>query len=316
VVQGNIDQKIKNKHTSYIGFILEQYAPQTKLADGEGADVIIWPEAAFPGYFRPGALSLTESRGGQVLKTLEPLHATLLLGAQTANRQTNLSSNSAFEVRPDLTIAAQYDKHHLVPFGEYVLWDLDRYLPIGALVADVGFFKPGTELPVWELPTHDGTHLKAGMLICYDAIFPEIVRAFAREAPPPDILVNGTNDAWYGYSSGPYQFLAIVQLRAIEAARTVVRPAYAGVSAVVLPTGELAPGAIDVGPVDPDLAPDRDEPARLLLARAPLLRGRTLYTTIGDLFAYGCALAAAGALLAAWVRKGSRAERPRVQGRP
>jgi len=115
--------------------------------------------------------------------------------------------------------------------------------------------------------------------------------------------VNSTNDAWYGYSSGPYQFLAIVQMRAIEARRAVIRSAYAGVSAAILPTGELLPGAIEVGPVDPDLSPDRNEPARLLLTSVPLLRRGTLYTSIGDLFACACALFAALALLATLWRR-------------
>ncbi len=146
-------------------------------------------------------------------------------------------------------------------------------------------------------------------MICFDAIFPEINVAFARRQPEPELLVNPTNDAWYGYSSGPYQFLAIVRLRAIEAGKAVVRPAYAGVSAVILPTGELAPGAIDVGPVDPDLAPDPAEPPRLLLAEVPRLRGRTPYTRVGDLFAWGCAAFTAAALVAAW-RAGRSRRRP------
>jgi apolipoprotein N-acyltransferase len=112
--------------------------------------------------------------------------------------------------------------------------------------------------------------------------------------------VNPTNDAWYGYSSGPYQFLAIVRMRAIEARRAVIRPAYAGVSAIVLPTGEVAPGALEVGPVDLDLAPDPEEPARLLVGDVPRLRGSTVYATVGDLFAYLCAAAAATGLAAAW----------------
>jgi apolipoprotein N-acyltransferase len=142
-------------------------------------------------------------------------------------------------------------------------------------------------------------------MICFDAIFPEITVAFARRSPEPEILVNPTNDAWYGYSSGPYQFLAIVRMRAIEAGKAVVRPAFAGVSAVILPTGEVAPGALDVGPVDPELAPDPEEPARLLLASVPRLRGLTPYTRFGDLFAWTCAALGAAALAAA-VRAGRR----------
>jgi apolipoprotein N-acyltransferase len=152
-------------------------------------------------------------------------------------------------------------------------------------------------------------------MICFDAIFPEINLAYARSDPEPEILVNATNDAWYGYSSGPYQFLAIVRMRAIEAGKAVVRPAYAGVSAVILPTGEVAPGAIDVGPVDVDRAPDPDEGARLLLAEVPRLRGRTPYTTVGDLFAYGCAAFGAAALAAA-IRRGRPASRTATRTRP
>jgi apolipoprotein N-acyltransferase len=135
-------------------------------------------------------------------------------------------------------------------------------------------------------------------MICFDAIFPEITVAFARKGP--DVLVNPTNDAWYGYSSGPYQFLAIVRMRAIEARRAVVRPAYAGVSALILPTGEVAPGALEVGPVDLDLAPDPEEPPRLLVGEVPRLRRSTVYVTVGDLFAYLCTAAAAAGLAAAW----------------
>jgi apolipoprotein N-acyltransferase len=156
--------------------------------------------------------------------------------------------------------------------------------------------------------TVDGVRLAP--MICFDAIFPEINVAFARREPEPELLVNPTNDAWYGYSSGPYQFLAIVRMRAIEAGKAVVRPAYAGVSAAILPTGELAPGALEVGPVDPDRAPDPDEPPRLLVARVPLLRGLTLYTRFGDLFAWAC-VAATGAALgaAAWRgRRGAKAQ--------
>ena len=135
-----------------------------------------------------------------------------------------------------------------------------------------------------ELRREGGAPVRLAPMICFDAIFPEVNVAFAAPGSP-DLLVNPTNDAWYGYSSGPYQFLAIVRMRAIEAGRAVARPAYAGVSALIEPTGEVQPGALALGPVDPALAPDREEPPRLLVGEVPLLQGHTLYTRFGDLFA-------------------------------
>ena len=88
----------------------------------------------------------------------------------------------------------------------------------------------------------------------------------------------------------------MIRLRAIETGRAVLRPAWAGVSALVLPSGEVAPGALPLGPVDPELSPSPEEPAGLLVAEAPLLRGTTLYTRFGDLFAWACAALAAAAL--------------------
>jgi apolipoprotein N-acyltransferase len=160
---------------------------------------------------------------------------------------------------------------------------------------------PGGALQLLEFPGPQGRTVRVGSMICFDAIFPEIGRALA--AQDPDLLVNPTNDAWYGYSSGPYQFLAIVRLRAVETGRAIARPAYAGVSALILPTGELLPGAIDVGPVDPALAPDPAEPPRLLVGRVPVLHGRTPFTSIGHLFGLACAVVTLAALAAAWRRR-------------
>jgi apolipoprotein N-acyltransferase len=250
---------------------------------------------------------------------------------------------------PDLDVLGVYQKNHLVPFGEYVplkrwLPWLGQVVPSMAPSAPgqelrVLEFEPtansaptanptaatanptATPTPTPTAnPTATATAnptatpaapppVRLAPMICFDAIFPEINVEFAGMDPEPDVLVNTTNDAWYGYSSGPYQFLAIVRMRAIEAGKAVVRSAYAGVSAVILPTGEVAPGAIEVGPVDADLAPDPAEPPRLLLADVPRLRGRTPYTTVGDLFAWASSAFAAAALVAAW-RAGRR--RPRA----
>jgi apolipoprotein N-acyltransferase len=149
-----------------------------------------------------------------------------------------------------------------------------------------------------------GRRISFAPMICFDAIFPEVARTFVLQ--DADFLVNPTNDAWYGYSSGPYQFLAIVRMRAIETGRSVARPAYSGVSALIYPTGEVAPGALEVGPVDPELAPDPDEPPRLLVGEIPILKGRTPYTRFGDIFAWGCAIASVLVLGAAILRRPAR----------
>jgi apolipoprotein N-acyltransferase len=325
IVQPNIDQSVKNKARDHAEWILGRLVPLTREADRRGADLVAWPEATYPLYVRPGTRSFRAPGSG-----LEPLsRAHLLMGAVTvewlsgpAGERVPRVGNVDFLLSPGLDVLGWYQKHHLVPFGEYV--PLADWLPfIRQVVPSFAPSTPGSELKVLEFaptpavrpepvegPTTPAADpVRLAPMICFDAIFPEINVAFARKAPEPEILVNPTNDAWYGYSSGPYQFLAIVRMRAIEAGKAVVRPAYAGVSAAILPTGELAPGALEVGPVDPDRAPDPEEPPRLLLATVPRLRGLTLYTRFGDLFAWTCAAATAAALAAA-VRARRRSAEP------
>jgi apolipoprotein N-acyltransferase len=308
IVQPNIDQSVKNRARDHVEEILGRLVPQTLEADAAGAELVVWPEAAYPMYLPPTLRSLDGPGSG-----IPPLsRAHLLVGAATVERgepgangrPLRRVTNSAFLVGPRLDVLGVHSKVHLVPFGEYV--PLARFLPfLRQVVPSFAPISPGegSEPLVMQ---RSGGPLRIAPLICFDAIFPELARGFARREA--DLLVNPTNDAWYGYSSGPYQFLSMVRFRAIETGRTVLRPAWAGVSALILPTGEVAPGAIEIGPVDPELAPDRDEPARLLVAEAPLLRGTTLYTRFGDLFAWSCALFTAVSLLLA--RRAARRPEP------
>lgn len=339
IVQPNINQDVKNEAASRGEYVLERLVPLTLEADRAGADLVVWPEAAYPWHVRPSdRTDFSDPRFG--LPPLERAH--LLLGASAVDfirsqdgKRVPRLENAVFLLTPERRVLGKYVKHHLVPFGEYV--PLQRWLPfLGKVVPSFAPAIPGRDLAVLGFPVAalDGSRATgegggalltsvapvagapaAGSggvanlapLICFDAIFPEITGAFARQTPEPDVLVNPTNDAWYGYSSGPYQFLAIVRMRAIEAGKAVIRPAYAGVSAIVLPTGEVAPGALEVGPVEPGRTLDPDEPARLLLGEVPRLRGKTPYTTVGDLFAYACALATMIALGGAW--RAARARR-------
>ncbi len=303
LVQPNLDQGQKNQARDHVGYVLGRLVPLTQEADRQGADLVAWPEAAFPAYVRPGIATFAGGRG-----QLPPLsRAHLLLGAATLEEAgrgpqgpTWRVENTTFLVAPDLAVKGRYVKHHLVPFGEYV--PLADWLPfLSQVVPGMAPASPGGALELLRFTAADGRPVAVGSMICFDAIFPEIGRALARQGP--DLLVNPTNDAWYGYSSGPYQFLAIARLRAVETGRALARPAYAGVSALILPTGELLPGALEVGPVDPALAPQPPEPPGLLVGRLPLLGGRTPYVITGDLFALGCAAATLGALLLGWRRR-------------
>jgi apolipoprotein N-acyltransferase len=306
IVQPNVDQSVKNAARDHAEEILGRLVPATIEADRAGAELVAWPESAYPAYLPPEIRSLDVPRAG--LPRLG--HAHLLFGAVTleradgGDRPIRRVTNSAFLVTPSLGVLGHRAKEHLVPFGEYV--PLARWLTfLRHVVPTFAPISPGEPGPPLVLPRAGGP-LRLGPLVCYDAIFPEYARRYVREGA--DLLVNPTNDAWYGYSSGPYQFLAMVRLRAIETGRAVLRPAWAGVSALILPTGEVAPGALGLGPVDPERAPDPPPPPGLLLVEAPLLRGTTLYTRFGDLFAWGCALFTAFALARAAL--GGRDRRP------
>ena len=304
LVQGNVNQSVKNQHLAYADYILSRYLPLTLEADRRGADLVAWPEATYP-FLVPPAL---ESFAGPRIGLVALARAHLLLGAGTyreerlpGGRREAIGANTIFLLRPDLSVEGAYSKHHLVPFGEYVPSFLRSVLR--SVVPEMVQQIPGQRLRVLTFePAPGAPPVRLAPMICYDAIFPEVNVAFA--AMDPDLLVNPTNDAWYGYSSGPYQFLAMVRIRAIEAGRAVARPAYAGISALIDPTGEVQPGALPLGPVDPDLAPDPEEPPRLLVGEVPLLQGRTLYTRFGDLFAFAASLYGAAALGLALVRRG------------
>ena len=163
----------------------------------------------------------------------------------------------------------KYDKVHLVPYGEYV--PLKRFFPfLGKLVEAVGDFRPGKEGQVLSLNGE-----KVGILICFEIIFPELSRLMVKNGA--QLLVNITNDAWFGTSSAPYQHLSMGVLRAVENHRAVARAANTGISAFVDPVGRIL-----------DKTPLFEEAVRI--RSLPVMDQETFYTHYGDLFAIGCVL--------------------------
>jgi len=153
-----------------------------------------------------------------------------------------------------------------VPFGEYV--PLRRILPIERIAPGLGDFSPGPGPRTLTLPGLP----PVGPLVCYEAIFPSAVIDPAKR---PQWLLNVTNDAWYGLSSGPFQHLAIVRVRAIEEGLPLVRSANNGVSAVFDPYGRIG-RRIDGGAarLDLDSIGVLDAPLPRALAPTPYERFR------------------------------------------
>ncbi|MDJ0804430.1 MAG: apolipoprotein N-acyltransferase [Desulfobacterales bacterium] len=271
IVQGNIPQAVKWDPAFQIA-TTKKYIQLSLQAAENQPDLVVWPETATPFHMHHHKV-LT----GMVSRGVQAAGTHFVIGSPFFNRQGNRMRyyNSAFLAAPDGVIGQRYDKAHLVPFGEYV--PLRRWLPfVGKLVAQVGDFVAGT--PGQVLTWHDH---RLAPLICYEAIFPALTRAAALNGA--DLLVNLTNDAWYGRTSAPYQHLSLCVFRAIESRRSFIRAANTGISGFIGPTGRIEnPTGLFV-----DALTSQDVPA---------LTYQSLYTRIGDAFAWLCLAASAAAI--------------------
>lgn len=187
-------------------------------------DLVIWPETAIPySLERAGGLiaRISEAAGG----------AGVILGAQRSDGADFY--NSLAVIGPSGGLSAVYDKHHLVPFGEYI--PLARFISgigfLGAAAQATGGYTPGAGPEILDIGPM-GTALP---LICYEGIFPRNLATAER----PDWLLLITNDAWFGTFSGPYQHLAQARLRSVEQGLPMVRVANTGVSAMIDAQGEI-----------------------------------------------------------------------------
>lgn len=280
LVQANIDQSVK-WDPAYQQATIDTYFRLTRSTRSFHPDLIVWPETAVPFFFQEqstfsqGMISLAEESG-----------AILVFGSPAYARHGRAVSyfNRAYLIAPKSREILDYDKNHLVPFGEYV--PFKKYLPfIHRLVEAAGDFASGER--VTPLKTGD---LSLGVLICFEAIFPEMARAVVKDGA--NVLVNLTNDAWFGRTSAPYQHLRMAVFRAIENRRPMIRAANTGFSAVVAPTGAIQSQS--------DLFVEEVLKDSVTPAAFPL----TFYTRFGDLFAKALlVIAIAHLLYGMWVKR-------------
>lgn len=274
IVQPNIPQDEKWAPQKLARNLHRLRHASRRLRDA-GIDLIIWPEASFPFELStealeidPRALGFDQGEIGEY-----PL---VMMGAITEKPDGDYY-NSAVVFDAQGKKRGQYHKAHLVPFGEYVPYE-KLFFFARKLAEPIGKFQAGESFD--PIVTGQG---RIGPLICYEDVFPEIARKLT--ANGAQVLVNLTNDAWYGVSSAPFQHVALSVFRAVENRRSVVRSTNTGVSAIIAPSGKLV--------MESDIFEDA-----LMVGPVVLDDRLTLYTRLGDWFAWACvAYAAVGLIL-------------------
>ena len=299
-IQGNVDQGVK-WNRSRLEQTLGRYEELSRRAAAEGAEIIVWPETAVP-----GILEAEAEMQERVRALARETGASFVVGSvgvefdPTSGRVSGFF-DSAFLVEPSRGFTDRYDKSHLVPFGEYVplrglLGGLLRAVASGIASGDVTP-GPGPRAVEVRVARPDGASrsLRVGVPICYELLFPHLVRRFVDEGGR--VLFGITNDAWYGRTGAPYQFLAITAMRSAETGVYTVRAANTGVSAI-----------IDSGGWVRERTPIFE--TAYLVADVPLRRvgstdssGKTFYVRYGDVFAATCWAVLAGVFCLAYRRQ-------------
>jgi apolipoprotein N-acyltransferase len=189
--------------------------------------------------------------------------------------------NSAYFLGQDGTVRGRYDKIHLVPFGEYVpLKSMFSFMQ--SITREVSDFSPGSGFLTVDTPAG-----RMSAIICFEAVFPELVRKFAAQGS--QLIVNLTNDGWYGDSAAPYQHLAMARWRAVENRRYLLRAANSGISAIIDPAGRVT-------------ASTRLLRKDICVGRFDFVSYRSFYARRGDLAAVLCAIICCLALAWSCVR--------------
>lgn len=236
LVQPSIDQSQKLENTDRIG-IFEKHLALTAAPPEEGKprpEVVIWPETSVPFILTDNPDALV--RIGDVLQEGQVLLTGAVRAEERGAGQPPLYYNSVYMIDDKGQILGASDKVHLTPFGEYVPFEnLLRQFGIEELISLPGGFTAAARRTSLELPSGLGLY----PLICYEAIFPAEV---APDLGGASVILNVTNDAWFGSTPGPYQHFLQARLRAVESGVPLVRVANNGISAVIDPTGRIIEG--------------------------------------------------------------------------
>lgn len=255
-----------------------RYLPSSAV---RGSDLIVWPESPAP--FEEEDPQFRSALSSLALQTHAPvIVGNIAITRTSSNTRGYFLYNSASFVSPQGEFVGRYDKMHLVPFGEYVPF---KYLFFFAqnLLHEAGTFDAGQTRSLFYVNGH-----RYGTFICYESIFADEVRQFVRNGA--DVLINISNDGWYGDTSAPWQHLNMVRMRAIENHRWILRATNTGVTASIDPYGRVVAAA-----------PRHVRTS--IHVRFGYENDLTFYAAHGDWFAWSCAVVTAAVLFAGMRRR-------------
>jgi len=256
---------------------LRRHRDLSKALQDEGIDLLVWPESAYVHSIDRDETNI----GPRVLG--RRLHTPLLFGSVTADREGEGERriyNTAVMIDAEGNVKGRYDKTYLLAFGEYLPFG-ETFPVLYDWSPNSSHFTAGTSLD----PVHFGKW-SLSVLVCYEDILPRFTRDLVRHAQP-HLLVNMTNDAWFGDTNEPHIHLALASLRAIEHRRYLIRATNTGVSAFIDPVGRVyAQG--------PTFAMAK------LRERVGMIRTVTIYERIGDILGW---LAVLGVVWLAWTTR-------------
>jgi apolipoprotein N-acyltransferase len=268
----------------------ELHLRETLALEREGAELVVWPESSYPYAFDRHRTD--DYPEGHPFRVMQGQRRPLLFGTLTYSDEDPFPYNSAYMMEPSGQITGRFDKNYLLVFGEYIPF-YEQFPSFRTYFPEASNFSRGTTVTTFPF---EG--FRIGPLICYEDIIPAFGRRLAALDPKPNLLVNITNDAWFGRTSEPWEHLALAVYRAVESRLDLVRSVNTGVSAFVDACGRLGKHTASYDPADKPPPP----PVRLLGEAAMLEGADTFYAEVGDLFGWGNALFLAGLLVATWRR--------------
>jgi apolipoprotein N-acyltransferase len=276
VVQGNIGREMKRDPKRYAHFIITRYRNLTERVMGAGSSLIVWPEAATPGFVLKN-LSLMK----QVVDIVRGANTHVVLGSAEFPKFSNepLSpgrfGNTALFFSPEGKVLGQYLKMKLIPFGEYLPYE--DVIPWPRFIVPEN--KKGYEIPGKEYTLFELEGKRFGVVICSEGAFPDFFRKFVKRGA--EFMVNITNEGWFG-ETALYQKVAASVFRAVENRISLVRATNTGISCFIDPLGNIT-GRIKKG--------RKQTLIKGYLTQDVLIsKERTFYTTYGNIFVYACFL--------------------------